>query len=406
MSFFVSETRIHVKGQLSVAQHTPLNDLLISAKQQPMKRKNSLSTYVSRLNIFPSTSATITASSSSSSSSSSLTSSSSSNPYTTRQEDYHLLTLIGSGASAHVYAAFYPPTQALVAVKQLDLETLDNPARLDALHREVQIMSLCQHPNLLPLLQSFVSFSYLYIITPIMSGSCLDLLTEWYPHGLHELLISCIVKQILEALDYLHSNELIHRDVKAANMLVDANTGVVRLCDFGVSGKLTPTSRRKNSVLARRSFVGTPCWLSPEMIRRELYDTKVDMWSLGITTIELASGKPPFYDAKRTSLIFDRILHDHPPTFNKPLSRLCHDFVQRCLHKNPKQRWATKDALLHPWIQTAPPPLYLAQYLQSHCPLFGQSPEYTQRDHRPLTSLSSSLQTQGISTKKKKKKKG
>lgn len=122
------------------------------------------------------------------------------------------------------------------------------------------------------------------------------------------------MKQVAQGLEYLHENELVHRDIKSANMLLDFDTGVVKLADFGVSNHLLTNLNDlpKNTTYlrldamellkpvtpkkARRSFVGTPCWMAPEILLNQDYDTKVDLWSLGITCIELACGKPPFSD--------------------------------------------------------------------------------------------------------------
>lgn len=113
------------------------------------------------------------------------------------------------------------------------------------------------------------------------------------------------MKQVLDGLHYLHCNNLIHRDVKAANLLVDRCTGNVKLADFGVSAVLTMPEAQPPSILlngrrpgtrrraTRNSFVGTPCWMSPEILESKGYDCKVDMWSLGITALELAYGRPP-----------------------------------------------------------------------------------------------------------------
>lgn len=150
------------------------------------------------------------------------------------------------------------------------------------------------------------------------------------------------MKQVALGLEYLHENELVHRDIKSANMLIDYDTGIVKLADFGVSNHLmanlnelpkNPNYFRQqmeefgtDSVLkfqannsfpvtpkkARRSFVGTPCWMAPEILLNQDYDTKVDIWSLGITCIELACGKPPFseYDPMTVSeLVIARLLY-------------------------------------------------------------------------------------------------
>lgn len=131
------------------------------------------------------------------------------------------------------------------------------------------------------------------------------------------------MKQVAQGLEYLHQNELVHRDIKSANMLLDFDTGIVKLADFGVSNHLltnlndlpkNTTYLRLDAAIeslkpvtpkkARRSFVGTPCWMAPEILLNQDYDTKVDLWSLGITCIELACGKPPFaeYDPMTVSI--------------------------------------------------------------------------------------------------------
>ncbi|KAI8347627.1 kinase-like domain-containing protein [Choanephora cucurbitarum] len=237
--------------------------------------------------------------------------------YSSCSEDYDPIRIVGSGASASVYSAIYKPNQSVIAIKTVNLEEngIDD-ARLDALRKEIQIMTLCRHPHLLEVLQSFVYRSQLYIITPIMSaGSCHDLLARLHHVGFDEPIVACIIKQVAQGLDYLHENELVHRDIKSANLLIDFDTGIVKLADFGVSnqllnnladfpkhpsllskpsrldaGLLSPTMPKK----ARRSFVGTPCWMAPEILLNRDYDTKVDLWALGITTLELGCGKPPF----------------------------------------------------------------------------------------------------------------
>ncbi|KAG1442213.1 hypothetical protein G6F56_011160 [Rhizopus delemar] len=233
--------------------------------------------------------------------------------YSSKTEDYDLLRTIGAGATASVYSATYKPTGALIAIKivNLDDHNPDDDSKLDALRKEIQIMALCKHPNLLQVYQSFVHFSELYIVTPLMSaGSCSDLLLSNRCLGLKENIVACILKQVALGLDYLHMNELVHRDIKSANLLLDWDTGLVKLADFGVSNHLfVPAELPKKSdnfllpfhvpqqqqlKKARHSFVGTPCWMAPEILLDHDYDTKIDIWSLGITTIELASGKPPF----------------------------------------------------------------------------------------------------------------
>ena len=132
--------------------------------------------------------------------------------------------------------------------------------QIDELRRELQTMFLSKHPNLLPVYGSFVSGSKLYIVTPFLSGgSGLDIMKTKFKQGLEENCIATILKQVLQGLEYLHAHGLIHRDIKAGNLLV-SEAGLVQLADFGVSSSLTDHGSRNTS---RKTFVGTPCWMAP-----------------------------------------------------------------------------------------------------------------------------------------------
>ncbi len=206
-----------------------------------------------------------------------------------------------------------------------------------------------------------------------------------------------IIKQVAQGLEYLHENELVHRDIKSANMLLDFDTGIIRLADFGVSNHLLTNlndlpkntsylrQKKKEDFLsvqqpkkARRSFVGTPCWMAPEILLNQDYDTQVDMWSLGITCLELACGKPPFAEYDPMT-IFSMIIDDPVPTLytngiRYAPSSFIQDFIERCLDKNPRTRLSVTEALNHPFLKRASSHQLLQKYL-------ARKPELNKKDY-------------------------
>ncbi|KAL0296404.1 UNVERIFIED_CONTAM: Serine/threonine-protein kinase fray2 [Sesamum radiatum] len=153
-------------------------------------------------------------------------------------------------------------------------------------------MSLINHPNVIKAFCSFVVDHNLWVVMPFMAeGSCLHLMKIAYPEGFEESAIGSVLKETLKALEYLHRHGHIHRDVKAGNILMDSD-GEVKLADFGVSACMFDRGDRQRS---RNTFVGTPCWMAPEVLQPGAgYDFKADIWSFGITALELAHGHAPF----------------------------------------------------------------------------------------------------------------
>ncbi|XP_011101905.1 STE20/SPS1-related proline-alanine-rich protein kinase [Sesamum indicum] len=275
--------------------------------------------------------------------------------YSLNPSDYKLLEEVGFGASATVYRAIYLPSNEEVAVKCLDLDRCGS--NLDDIRREAQTMTLIDHPNIIKAYCSFVVDCNLWVVMPFMAeGSCLHLMKIAYPEGFEESAIGSILKETLKALEYLHRHGHIHRDVKAGNILMDSN-GEVKLADFGVSACLFDRGDRQRS---RNTFVGTPCWMAPEVLQPGTgYDFKADIWSFGITALELAHGHAPFskYPPMKVLLM---TIQNAPPGLDydrdKKFSKSFKEMVAMCLVKDQTKRPTAEKLLKHPFFKNAKPP--------------------------------------------------
>ncbi|KAD4887898.1 hypothetical protein E3N88_19970 [Mikania micrantha] len=265
---------------------------------------------------------------------------------------YKLYEEIGEGVSASVYRALCIPLNETVAIKVLDLEKCNND--LDGIRREVQTMSLINHLNLLRAYCSFTTGQSLWVVTPYMAaGSCLHIMKSSFQEGFEEPVIATLLREVLKALVYLHTHGHIHRDVKAGNILVDYN-GSIKLADFGVSACMFDTGDRQRF---RNTFVGTPCWMAPEVMQQlHGYDFKADIWSFGITALELAHGHAPFskYPPMKVLLM---TLQNAPPGLDyerdKRFSKSFKEMVAACLVKDPKKRPSSEKLLKHPFFKNA-----------------------------------------------------
>ncbi|XAR51872.1 Non-specific serine/threonine protein kinase [Bertholletia excelsa] len=275
-------------------------------------------------------------------------------------EDYKLYEEVGEGVSATVYRALCIPLNERVAIKVLDLERCNND--LDGIRREVQTMSLIDHPNVLRAHCSFTTGHNLWVVMPYMAGgSCLHIMKSACPEGFEEAVIATLLREVLKALVYLHAHGHIHRDVKAGNILIDSH-GAVKLADFGVSACMFDTGDRQRS---RNTFVGTPCWMAPEVMQQlHGYDFKADIWSFGITALELAHGHAPFskYPPMKVLLM---TLQNAPPGLDyerdKRFSKSFKELVAACLVKDPKKRPSSEKLLKHHFFKHARSSDYLAR---------------------------------------------
>ncbi|XP_047481319.1 myosin-IIIb-like isoform X4 [Penaeus chinensis] len=272
---------------------------------------------------------------------------------------YELLEVIGEGTYGEVFAAKDHETGGMVGIKIME----NIGENLEEIEEEFLILrDLSLHPNLPAFHGIFLKRGnkqeedQAWIVMELCPrGSVTDLVQALIRRGqrLTEQQLGYILKETIDAMAYLHQNHCMHRDIKGHNILL-TDQGAIKIIDFGVSSHLSSTWGRRNT------SVGTPYWMAPEVIACEQqldysYDVRCDVWSLGITAIELADGEPPLSDVHPMRALF-QIPRNPPPSVERPIewSAEFNDFVAECLVKDFEQRATPKELLLHPFIKGVP----------------------------------------------------
>ncbi|OQR74167.1 serine/threonine-protein kinase 3-like [Tropilaelaps mercedesae] len=272
----------------------------------------------------------------------------------TRQPDevFDLLCKLGEGSYGSVYKALHKESGQVLAIKQVPVDT-----DLQEIIKEISIMQQCDSPFVVKYYGSYFKGSDLWIVMEYCGGGSVSDVMRIRKTTLQEDEIATILCDTLKGLEYLHQRRKIHRDIKAGNILLNS-VGHAKLADFGVAGQLTDTMAKRNTV------IGTPFWMAPEVIQEIGYDCGADIWSLGITALEMAEGKPPYGDIHPMRAIF-MIPSKPPPSFRDPdkWSPELIDFVSRCLVKNPEERATASELLGHPFIVQAKPVVILQKMI-------------------------------------------
>jgi serine/threonine protein kinase len=249
---------------------------------------------------------------------------------------YEILEQIGRGSYASVHRAINKQTGEICAIKKIP----SMMSELNNLITEIGIISNCKCENIVRFLASDCSNKEVLIVMEYCCGGSVKDAMRQLNRTMNAEQITVILRDVLCGLDYLHKNKKIHRDVKAANILLNEK-GIAKLGDFGVS-EPSGTSNRKSSI------VGTPLWLPPEVIRHEEYSCAIDIWSLGITIIEMGDGQPPYNDLEQTAALKEIANYDKPSASfqdnSKWPSNLV-DFVAVCLEKDARKRKSARELL-------------------------------------------------------------
>ncbi|XP_030806521.1 STE20-like serine/threonine-protein kinase isoform X2 [Camarhynchus parvulus] len=262
------------------------------------------------------------------------------------EEFWEIIGELGDGAFGKVFKAQNKETKVLAAAKVIDTKSEEE---LEDYMVEIDILASCDHANIVKLLDAFYYENNLWILIEFCAGGAVDAVMLELERPLTEPQIKVVCRQTLEALNYLHENKIIHRDLKAGNILFTLD-GDIKLADFGVSAKNTRTIQRRDS------FIGTPYWMAPEVVMCETskdrpYDYKADIWSLGITLIEMAQIEPPHHELNPMRVLL-KIAKSDPPTLAQPSkwSSDFKDFLKKCLEKNVDARWSASQLLQHPFV--------------------------------------------------------
>ncbi|KAM7537455.1 hypothetical protein Aperf_G00000073141 [Anoplocephala perfoliata] len=282
---------------------------------------------------------------------------------------YEILKSIGQGATSVVHEALCKPLHRKCAMKIINLDKSNTSASLEEINREIKSMKNMKNENIVAYYASFVDKTELCIVMDLCQrGSLLDVIKfiqskRDITYGVFdEYTIATILKDVLRGLAYIHEGGLVHRDLKCGNLLVK-DDGVIQIADFGVAGFLAsqPLSETGSMGPRRFTFVGTPCWMAPEVMQQTGgYNHKADIWSIGITTIEMATGQAPY--AKYTPMkVLMLTLKNDPPdidtgaTVSNQYAEYGHKFrkfTRSCLTKDPTQRPTAKELLSHSYIKS------------------------------------------------------
>ncbi|KAG5509530.1 hypothetical protein JKF63_06235 [Porcisia hertigi] len=260
-------------------------------------------------------------------------------------EDYQIIESIGEGSFGKVYKARIKGTGQIVAMKFI-VKKGKNEKEIKNLRSEIEILTKLNHPHIIMLFDSFETDSDFVVVMEYAQGELYDILED--DKHLPAKEVQKIAKQLIQALNYLHSNRIIHRDMKPQNILIGQN-GAVKLADFGFARSMS------YNTIVLTSIKGTPLYMAPELVQERAYDNRVDLWSLGCILYELYYGKPPFYTNNLFALIKKIVCEPvkYDSKASDPISPEFRSFLSGLLTKSASSRLNWPELLNHPFVQLA-----------------------------------------------------
>eukprot|EP01137_Pigoraptor_chileana_P036033 Opistho-2@30957 len=261
--------------------------------------------------------------------------------------------LLGRGAFGKVFCGLNKQTGELIAVKQIFLgggqgnNKKDLKSQTAVYEREITLLKRLHHQNIVAYLGTRIDGNSLYIFMEFVSGGSIASMLSQFG-AFEEEVIRHYLKQILDGVAYLHDNEVIHRDIKGANILVDTS-GIIKLIDFGAAKQLCQHISHSNL----KSLEGTPYWMAPEVVTESGYGRKSDIWSIGCVLYEMGTGSPPWAHMGPVSAIFQIGSGTEIPRLGDQFSAAAHDFLGLCLKRNPNERPFARELLYHSYVRDA-----------------------------------------------------
>lgn len=260
--------------------------------------------------------------------------------------------MVGSGSFGSVHLAMNKSTGGLFVVK-----SAESQAALDFLENEANILENLSSPHIVKSigrekLKGVNGARKLNLFIEYMAGGSLADIADKFEGVLDERMVRLYTREILKGLVYLHRNGVVHCDLKCKNVLL-SSSGNIKLADFGCAKRLNGPVTKSSSMGSLESICGTPLWMAPEVMRKEGVDYSADIWSLGCTVIEMATGKPPKWGdqiSNPMAAVYKIARSNETPKFPAGFSKEGLDFLHKCFERNAKKRWTSENLLKHPFV--------------------------------------------------------